>query len=81
MKNSIYLIALLFIAFTSYSQESAVKIKKDTSTQMKTLFKLKKLNSVGISVQSQQFLGKGYPERGTSLMMHLNLADDLMQLP
>jgi hypothetical protein len=72
MKNSILLIALLFIAFTSYSQESVVKVKKDTSTQMKTLFKLKKLNSFGLSLQSQTLLGKGGPERGLTFQVHLN---------
>lgn len=72
MKNSIHLIALLFIAYTSYSQESVVKVKKDTSTKMRTLFKPQKLTSFGISFQSQILFGKTGPERGVGLQVHLN---------
>jgi hypothetical protein len=72
MKNSIRLITFLLIGFTSYSQETLIKIKKDTSTQMKTLFKPTRLSSFGISLQSQILFGKRGPEHGMSFQVHLN---------
>lgn len=76
MKHSIRLALLLFIGIISVSQafgqETLIKIRKDTSSQMKTLFKPKKLTSFGISLQSQILFGKGGPERGTGLQVHLN---------
>jgi hypothetical protein len=72
MQNSIRLIAFLFIGFTAFSQETLIKIKKDTSSSMKTLFKPHKLTSFGLSFQSQMLFGKGGPERGMGLQVHLN---------
>ena len=76
MKHSIRLALLLFIGIISVSQafgqETLIKIRKDTSSQMKTLFKPKKLTSFGISLQSQILFGKGGPERGMGLQVHLN---------
>jgi hypothetical protein len=72
MKMSIRLIALLFIGFASHGQETLIKIRKDTSSQMKTLFKPAKLNSFGLSLQSQVLLSKAGPEHGMSLQLHLN---------
>jgi hypothetical protein len=53
MNMSIRLIAFLFVGFTSFGQETLIKIKKDTSSSMKTLFKPAKLQSIGLSFQSQ----------------------------
>ena len=76
MKYSIRLILLLFIGFQSvgqaFGQETLIKIKKDTSSSMKTLFKPHKLTSVGISLQSQMLFGKGGPERSMGVQVHLN---------
>jgi hypothetical protein len=72
MKHSIRLIFLLFIGFQSFGQETLIKIRKDTSAQMKTLFKPHKLTSIGISLQSQVLFGKEGPERGMGLQVHLN---------
>lgn len=76
MKHSIRLALFLFIGIISVSQafgqETLIKIRKDTSSQMKTLFKPKKLTSFGISLQSQILFGKGGPERGMGLQLHLN---------
>lgn len=72
MLHSIRLTALLLIGFTSFSQETLIKIKADTSSQMKTLFKPARLTSFGISFQSQLLFGKRGPERGMGLQVHLN---------
>jgi hypothetical protein len=72
MKHSIRLIALLFIGFQSLGQETLIKIRKDTSSQMKTLLKPQKLKSFGVSLQSQMLFGKGGPEHGMGLQVHLN---------
>jgi hypothetical protein len=76
MKHSIRLVFFLFIGFLSanqaFGQETLIKIRKDTSSQMKTLFKPHKLTSIGISLQSQVLFGKGGPERGMGLQLHLN---------
>jgi hypothetical protein len=76
MKHSIRLALLLFIGFQSVEkalgQETLIKIRKDTTSQMKTLFKPQKLKSFGISFQSQMLFGKGGPERGVGLQVHLN---------
>ncbi len=69
---SIRLIAFLFVGFTSFGQETLIKIKKDTSSSMKTLFKPAKLQSIGLSFQSQVLFGKGGPERGMGVQLHLN---------
>ncbi len=66
------LLFVLLLAFQVQAQETLIKIKKDTSSQMKTLFKLKNLNSLGLSLQSQTLLGKGGPERGLTFQVHLN---------
>jgi hypothetical protein len=72
MNNSIRLIAFILIGFTSYGQETLIKIRKDSSSQMKTLFKPAKLKSFGLSLQSQVLFGKGGPEQGLGLQLHLN---------
>jgi hypothetical protein len=72
MNMSIRLIAFLFVGFTSFGQETLIKIKKDTSSSMKTLFKPAKLQSIGLSFQSQVLFGKGSPERGMGVQLHLN---------
>jgi hypothetical protein len=72
MNMSIRLIAFLFVGFTSFGQETLIKIKKDTSSSMKTLFKPAKLQSIGLSFQSQVLFGKGGPERGMGVQLHLN---------
>jgi hypothetical protein len=72
MKMSIRLIAFLFVGFTSFGQETLIKIKKDTSSSMKTLFKPAKLQSIGLSFQSQVLFGKGGPEHGVGVQLHLN---------
>lgn len=72
MNYSIRLLAFLLIGFNSFSQETLIKIKKDTSSSMKTLFKPHKLKSFGLSFQSQVLFGKGGPERGMGLQVHLN---------
>jgi hypothetical protein len=72
MLHSIRLTALLLIGFTSFSQETLIKIKKDTSSQMRTLFKPARLTSFGLSFQSQVLFSKGGPEHGVGLQMHLN---------
>jgi hypothetical protein len=72
MKNSIRLITFLLIGFNSFSQETLIKINKDTSSQMKTLFKPARLQSFGLSFQSQVLFGKGGPERGMGFQVHLN---------
>ena len=72
MKMSIRLIAFLFVGFTSFGQETLIKIRKDTSSQMRTLFKPAKLKSIGLSLQSQVLIGKGGPEHGMGLQLHLN---------
>ena len=72
MKNPIHLLTLLLIGFTSFSQETLIKIKKDTSSQIQTLFKPQKLNSFGLSLQSQVLSAKGGTERGMGLQLHLN---------
>lgn len=72
MKMSIRLIALLFVGFSSFGQETLIKIRKDTSSQMKTLFKPAQLKSIGLSLQSQVLIGKGGPEHGMGLQLHLN---------
>ena len=72
MKMSIRLIAFLFVGFTSFGQETLIKIKKDTTSSMKTLFKPAKLQSIGLSFQSQVLFGKGGPERGMGVQLHLN---------
>lgn len=76
MKHSIRLALCMFIGFQSVEkalgQETLIKIKKDTTSQMKTLFKPQKLKSFGISFQSQILFGKGGPERGVGLQVHLN---------
>ena len=76
MKYSIRLLVLLFIGFQSVSQafgqETLIKIRKDTSSSMKTLFKPHKLKSFGLSLQSQVLFGKGGPEHGMGLQIHLN---------
>ncbi|MCX6192905.1 MAG: hypothetical protein NTX34_00120 [Cytophagales bacterium] len=72
MNYSIRLIAFLLIGFNSFSQETLIKIKKDTSSSMMTLFKPHKLTSFGLSFQSQVLFGKGGPERGMGLQVHLN---------
>ena len=66
------LLFVLLLAFQVQAQETLIKIKKDTSSQMRTLFQLKKLNSFGLSLQSQTLLGKGGPERGMTFQIHLN---------
>lgn len=76
MKYTIRLLVLLFIGFQSVSQafgqETLIKIRKDTSSSMKTLFKPHKLKSFGLSLQSQVLFGKGGPEHGMGLQIHLN---------
>jgi hypothetical protein len=72
MNYSIRLIAFLLIGFNSFCQETLIKIKKDTSSSMKTLFKPHKLTSFGLSFQSQLLFGKGGPERGMGFQLHLN---------
>ncbi|MEY2941801.1 MAG: hypothetical protein RJA67_1487 [Bacteroidota bacterium] len=76
MKYTIRLFVLLFIGFQSVSQafgqETLIKIRKDTSSSMKTLFKPHKLKSFGLSLQSQVLFGKGGPEHGMGLQVHLN---------
>jgi len=72
MNYSIRLIAFLLIGIKSFSQETLIKIKKDTSSSMKTLFKPHKLTSFGLSFQSQLLFGKGGPERGMGFQLHLN---------
>ena len=76
MKNSIRLLFLLLFGFQSiddaFGQETVFKIKKDTTSSMKTLFKPHKLKSFGLSLQSQVLFGKGGPEHGMGLQMHLN---------
>ena len=72
MKHSIRLALLLFIGFQSFGQETLIKLRKDTTSTMRTLFKPKKLKSVGLSLQSQVLFGKGGPERGVGLQLHLN---------
>lgn len=72
MNMSICLIALLFVGFSSFGQETLIKIRKDTSSSMKTLFKPAKLKSFGLSLQSQVLIGKGGPEHGMGLQLHLN---------
>jgi hypothetical protein len=72
MKHSIRLALMLFIGFQAFGQETLIKIRKDTSSQMKTLFKPRKLTSIGISFQSQILFGKGGPEHGMGLQLHLN---------
>ena len=72
MKHSIRLVLLLLIGFQTLGQETLIKIRKDTTSQMKTLFKPQKLKSFGISFQSQMLFGKGGPERGVGLQVHLN---------
>ncbi|MFM2442458.1 MAG: hypothetical protein RL449_1100 [Bacteroidota bacterium] len=72
MKNSIRLLTFLLTGFNSFSQETLIKINKDTSSQMKTLFKPARLQSFGLSFQSQMLFGKGGPERGMGLQVHLN---------
>jgi len=72
MKNSIRLLTFLLIGFNSFSQETLIKINKDTSSQMKTLFKPARLQSFGLSFQSQVLFGKGGPERGMGFQVHLN---------
>jgi len=72
MKNSIRLLTFLLIGFNSFSQETLLKINKDTSSQMKTLFKPARLQSFGLSFQSQVLFGKGGPERGMGFQVHLN---------
>ena len=76
MKHSIRLILLLFIGLHSvgqaFGQETLIKIKKDTSSSMRTLFKPQKLKSFGLSLQSQVLFGKGGPERGMGVQVHLN---------
>ncbi|MFA9198479.1 MAG: hypothetical protein ACEQSO_03430 [Aquirufa sp.] len=76
MKHSIRLILLLFIGFHSVSQafgqETVFKIKKDTTSSMKTLFKPHKLTSIGVSFQFQMLFGKGGPERSMGFQVHLN---------
>jgi hypothetical protein len=69
---SIRLIVFLFVGFTSFGQETLIKIKKDTTSSMKTLFKPAKLQSIGLSFQSQILFGKGGPERGMGVQLHLN---------
>lgn len=72
MKHSIRLALLLFIGFQSLGQETLIKLRKDTSSTMRTLFKPQKLKSVGLSLQSQVLFGKGGPEHGMGLQLHLN---------
>lgn len=72
MKISIRLITLLFVGFSSFGQETLIKIRKDTSSQMRTLFKPAKLKSVGLSLQSQIQVGKRGPEYGLGFQVHLN---------
>lgn len=76
MKHSIRLALLIFIGFHSVSQafgqETLIKIRKDTSSSMRTLFKPQKLKSFGLSLQSQVLFGKGGPERGMGVQVHLN---------
>ena len=72
MKHSIRLVLLLLIGFQTFGQETLIKIRKDTTSQMKTLFKPQKLKSFGISFQSQMLFGKGGPQRGVGLQVHLN---------
>ena len=73
MKHSIRLAVLLFIGFQSFGQETLIKIRKDSSTSaMKTLFKPHKLTSFGVSLQSQMLFGKGGPERGMGVQLHVN---------
>ena len=72
MKHSIRLALLLFIGFQSFGQETLIKLRKDTTSTMRTLFKPKKLKSVGLSLQSQVLFGKGGPEHGMGLQLHLN---------
>ncbi len=69
---SIRLIAFLFLGFTSFGQETLIKIKKDTTSSMRTLFKPAKLKSFGLSFQSQVLIGKGGPESGMGFQVHLN---------
>lgn len=72
MLHSIRLTAFLLIGFTSFGQETLIKIRKDTSSSMKTLFKPARLTSIGLSFQSQLLFGKKGPERGMGLQVHLN---------
>ena len=72
MKHSIRLVLLLLIGFQTLGQETLIKIRKDTTSQMKTLFKPQKSKSFGISFQSQMLFGKGGPQRGVGLQIHLN---------
>lgn len=72
MKMPIRLIILLFVGFSSFGQETLIKIRKDTSSQMRTLFKPAKLKSVGLSLQSQIQVGKRGPEYGLGFQVHLN---------
>lgn len=76
MKHTIRLALLIFIGFHSVSQafgqETLIKIRKDTSSSMRTLFKPQKLKSFGLSLQSQVLFGKGGPERGMGVQVHLN---------
>ena len=72
MNMSIRLIAFLFWGFTSFGQETLIKIKKDTTSSMRTLFKPAKLKSFGLSFQSQVLIGKGGPESGMGFQVHLN---------
>ena len=72
MKKIIGLFAFILLGFTSFSQETLIKIKKDSSAQMKTLFKPSRLKSIGLSLQSQVLIGKGGPELGSSFQVHLN---------
>jgi hypothetical protein len=76
MKYSIRLVLLLFIGIQSvgqvFGQETLIKFKKDSTSQMKTLFKPQKLTSFGLSFQSQVLFGKGGPERGMGIQVHLN---------
>ena len=72
MKYSIRLLLLLFIGFQSLGQETLIKIRKDSSSSMKTLFKPYKLKSIGLSLQSQVLFGKGGAEHGMGIQVHLN---------
>ena len=72
MNMSIRLIAFLFLGFTSFGQETLIKIKKDTTSSMRTLFKPAKLKSFGLSFQSQVLIGKGGTESGMGFQVHLN---------
>ena len=76
MKHFISLAVMVFIGIHSVSpvfgQETLIKIRKDTSSSMKTLFKPHKLTSIGVSLQSQMLFGKGGPEHGMGVQLHLN---------